>query len=306
MKTFHKIFIGLLAGLQLSCGNTTTSSNTLSFSTDTTKKTTVLENIKVENKGVVIKYDDSKKGDTTLVFVHGWGINRTYWEKQTPFFAKKYRVVALDLPGFGESGKNRTSWTVEDYAKDVSAVLNTLDLKRVVLIGHSMSGAIVLETALNNPARVIGIVGIDNFNNFGAEETPESKKETEAFFQAAHAHYKKMVTSFANQALFVASTPKEIRKKVLDDIAGADSTISLTCLEQNGNYPINTKLRRLDIPLYLINSSANKTDTMAFKNNGIRCYLMDVGKTGHYPMLEKPDKFNSLLAQVIKNINKPK
>jgi pimeloyl-ACP methyl ester carboxylesterase len=264
------------------------------------------ENFRVANKGVNIAYDDTKKGDTTLVFIHGWGINRTYWKNQDTAFAKHYRVVAMDLPGFGESGKNRKSWTVEDYANDVSALLNGLDLKNVILIGHSMSGAIALEAALDNQPRVIGLIGIDNFNSYGAKETPQSKKETGVFFKEARANYKKTVTAYVNQALFAPSTPKSIRKRVVDDIANSDSTIALDCIEQSMAYQGDAKLKALKMPLYLINSSANPTDTLAFRKNGISYRFFNVGKTGHYPMLEKPEKFNELLKKAIDVIKSTK
>lgn len=269
-------------------------------------KDSTAENFKVTNKRVNIAYDDTKKGDTTLLFIHGWGINKTYWENQDTVFAKRFRVVAMDLPGFGESGKNRKSWTVEDYAKDVSAVLNGLDLKNVILIGHSMSGAIALEAALNNQPRVIGLIGIDNFNTYGVKETPQSKKETEGFFKMARTNYKETVTAYVNKALFASSTPKSIRKRVIDDIASSDSTIALDCIEQSLGYSTDAKLKTLKMPLYLINSSANPTDTLAFRKNGISYRFFNVGKTGHYPMLEKPEKFNALLAQAINDIKATK
>lgn len=297
-----KLLSILLLVLPMAC----ISPNNTSSTTDSTVVEAILrdsaENFKVENKGVNIAYDDSKKGDTTLVFIHGWGINRSYWENQDTVFAKHFRVIEMDLPGFGESGKNRESWTVEDYAKDVSAVLNGLDLKNVILIGHSMSGAIALEAALENQPRVIGLIGIDNFNTYGVKETPQSKKETEEFFKVARTNYKKTVTAYVNQALFAASTPKSIRKRVVDDIANSDSTIALECIEQSLEYSTDAKLKTLKIPLYLINSSANPTDTIAFRKNGIAYRFLNVGKTGHYPMLEKPEKFNALLAQAIQGM----
>ena len=71
-----------------------------------------MEKIKIENQGVNIVYDDAKIGETVLLFIHGFGIDKSYWTNQTAFFSKKYRVVVLDLPGFGQSGKNRNSWKV--------------------------------------------------------------------------------------------------------------------------------------------------------------------------------------------------
>jgi len=291
---FRKILICLCLLGQFSCNNTT----------QTQSGDTSAEKPLIENEGVKIAYDDTQTGDTTLLFVHGWGINRTYWEPQVNTFKKEYRVVTIDLPGFGESGKNRKSWTVENYAKDVSAVINALQLKHVILVGHSMSGAIVLETALTNLQSVIGIIGIDNFNAYGWVETPESKKETDGFFSMARAHYKKVVTDFSNQTLFAPSTDSLVRKRVLDDIVSADSVISINSLEQNMHYSIDAQLKKWPKTLYLINSSSNTTDTLSFRKGGIDVHLFDVGKTGHYPMIEKPDAFNKLLAQAIERIKK--
>lgn len=301
MNKLTKLLSILTLILPIACTNP---NNTYSTIDSTIIQKDTAANFKVENKGINIAYDDSKKGDTTLVFIHGWGINKSYWENQDTAFAKYYRVVAMDLPGFGKSGKNRKTWTVEDYAGDVSAVLNGLDLKNVILIGHSMSGAIALETALDNPARVIGLIGIDNFNAYGWVETPASKKETEEFFKKARANYKKVVSPFINQTLFSPSTSKKVRKRVLHDILSADSTISLNSLEQNMHYPIDAKLKTWHKTLYLVNSSFNPTDTLSFSKNGIRVQLFNVGKTGHYPMLEKPEKFNALLEQAIDKIKK--
>lgn len=288
MKHALRFLIGVLLTLQYSCNNDNTNSKTVST-----------EKIKIENQGVNIDYDDSKIGDTTILFIHGWGIDKTYWTDQVGFFAKRYRVITVDLPGFGKSGKNRNSWTVEDYGKDISAVLTKLDLKNVILVGHSMSGAIIVEAALTNPSRVIGIVGIDNFKNFGAVETPQSKKEAADFFKAARAHYKETVSEYINQALFSPSTDSLIRRKVLNDITNADSVIALNVLEQAGNYPFDDKLKSFKKTLFLINSDVIPTDTLTFQKNKIDYYLLNIGSTGHYPMLEKPQDLNLLLQQAI-------
>lgn len=289
---YLKALIFLLAISQLACQNTTQTRS------ETNDKPII------ENQGVKIAYDDTQTGGTTLLFVHGWGINRTYWQPQVNAFKKKYRVVTIDLPGFGESGKNRESWTVENYAKDVSAVINTLQLKHVILIGHSMSGVIALETALANPQTVIGIIGIDNFNGYGWVETPESKKETDEFFSAGRTQYTKVVSGFVNQTLFSPSTDSLTRKRVLYDIIHSDSVIAMNSLEQNMHYASDAQLKKWPKTLYLINSSMNSTDTVSFRKGGIDVRLFDVGKTGHYPMIEKPDEFNTLLEQAIERIRK--
>jgi len=288
MKTFINILSIALSATFFSCG-----------SPGTEPKASSKEKIQIAHEGVNIAYDDMGTGDTTLLFIHGWGINKTYWSNQDSFFSKSYRVVAVDLPGFGTSGKNRKSWSVEDYGKDLTAVLTSLDLKNVVLIGHSMSGAIALETALTNPTRVIGVVGIDNFKNFGYIETDASKKETANIYKAVRANFKATITEYVSQALFAPSTDSAIKKRVLDDILSSDTIIAVNCMEQGDQYPLNAKLSALKLPLNLINSSLTPTDTAAFKKGNIKYNLYDIGAVGHYPMLEKPQAFNDLLQRAI-------
>ncbi len=264
------------------------------------------ETREIDRDGMHIDYDDSKGGDTVLLFIHGWGINRTYWANQTAYFAKRYRVVALDLPGFGQSGKNRKTWTVEEYGKDVSTLLNTLDLKNVVLIGHSMSGAIAVESALTNPSRVIGIVGVDNFNDVGIVVTPQMEEAWSGFYQAARKDFKKTISQNMDQVLFAPSTDSTIRKRVMHDILSADSIQAMDCLEDNGKYPLTEKLKATNKTLYLVNSHRTQIDTLAFQKNEIGYYLLDVGMTGHYPMLEDPDRFNALLQKALDKMKRTK
>lgn len=269
---------------------------------DTTSETTITHKIEIDNRGVNIDYEDSETGDTVLLFIHGWGINQTYWKNQVAWFSKKYRVVTLDLPGFGKSGKNRKSWTVENFSRDISAVLTKLDLKNVILIGHSMSGAIAVETALTNPTRIIGVVGVDNCKDIGIVLTPKMEEEWGSFYKAARQNFKKTMSANMLQHLFSPSTDSTIKTRVTNDILNSDTTLAIDCLENADKYPFVEKLTSLKKTLYLINSDITPTDTIAFKKNNIDYYLLNIGPTGHYPMLEKPDKFNSLLQKAIDRI----
>src|SRR5262245_45079157 len=105
------------------------------------------------------------KGDTALVFLHGWCGDRAYWKHQLDEFAADYRVVALDQAGHGESGKDRKSWTASGLAGDVEAVVKALGLKRVILVGHSMGGPVSLLAARRMPGTVVAVIGVDTLQN---------------------------------------------------------------------------------------------------------------------------------------------
>ena len=84
------------------------------------------ENVTAKVNNTTIAYNQYGKGDTTLLFIHGWCINKEYWNDQSKYFSDKYKVVTLDLPGFGGSGKNRSEWTFEKYADDIDEFIKRL------------------------------------------------------------------------------------------------------------------------------------------------------------------------------------
>jgi pimeloyl-ACP methyl ester carboxylesterase len=256
----------------------------------------------IHDQGVNIAYTDTGSGDTTLLFVHGWCINKGYWSNQVAYFGKKYRVVAIDLPGFGESGKNRKDWSTTAFSQDIDSVISQLDLKNVILIGHSMAGDIVLQSAIDNPKKVIGLVGIDNFKNVGLPDGPGAKIDFDNAIKALKQNFKATTIEYFNDDLFSETTPDAVKKRVMNDVAHADTAIAIAAMEQGNNFDEYTKLRDSKMKLYLINSSVHHTDTSGLEVNQLPYKLFIIHGTGHFPMVEEPEKFNVLLEQVIADI----
>ena len=120
MKTlFHLLVIFLLSGAILSCNQPEKKSEA-----DKTDTKGIEKPVAISNNGVNIAYTDTGRSDTTILFIHGWAINKGYWANQISYFGKKYRVVTMDLPGFGQSGKNRDKWDTKTYGSDVNAVIS--------------------------------------------------------------------------------------------------------------------------------------------------------------------------------------
>jgi pimeloyl-ACP methyl ester carboxylesterase len=124
----------------------------------------------VEIDGIDIAYVDSGGDGPPLVFVHGLSSYTAYWEYQLPAFAKKYRVLALDLPGYGASARPDAPCTPPWYADLVSSWMDVVGAPRATVIGHSMGGQIALTLALNHPGRVSALVlsapaGFESFSD---------------------------------------------------------------------------------------------------------------------------------------------
>src|SRR5690606_14060451 len=115
--------------------------------------------------GVPIVYESRGRGEPALVFVHGWSCNRGVWREQVDVFDDSHRVIALDLGGHGESGRDRRTWPMRGLAREVVAVVEAEGLKEVILIGHSMGGPVSLFAAAEMPERTVGVIGADTLHD---------------------------------------------------------------------------------------------------------------------------------------------
>src|ERR1700722_13178112 len=100
--------------------------------------------MKVIVDNLAIEYRDEGQGPT-LVLLHGWMSSLHSFDVITKLLSANYRVVRLDLPGFGESELPREPWHVGDYATFVSHVCEKLDLRPDAFVGHSLGGRILLK-----------------------------------------------------------------------------------------------------------------------------------------------------------------
>ncbi len=259
----------------------------------------------IENEGVKIDYRYCGQGDTTLLLVHGWCINKEYWEPQLDEFCTQYRVVAVDLPGFGQSGDNRADWSVEKFGSDVVRVIDALELPNVILIGHSMGGDVVLEAAIQRPDKVIGMIGIDNFKDVRATYSPEEEQGFEEVIAAMKADYAGTVTAYAEAALFHPSTDSLVKQRVIRDFRNARQGPAIGSIESLIHYGKRETelLQQLGRKLYLVNSDATPTDEGALTRYCRAGHeLIPVHATGHYPMIEKPKEFNAQLQLAVHKI----
>jgi pimeloyl-ACP methyl ester carboxylesterase len=120
-------------------------------------------------------------GEPALVFIHGGLANRGFWDVELKSLAAHHRIIALDLPGHGESGSNRQKWGMPEFGADVRAVINAERVKKVIIFGNSLGGPVAIEAALLLPGQVVGVVGVDTFQSFTTLSAEEARQRAEAF-----------------------------------------------------------------------------------------------------------------------------
>lgn len=101
---------------------------------------------------------------TPILMVHGLGSSQNYWMPTISHISPKFRCVALDSYGAGRSKSNGEKVTLDGLAEDVVALMDSLQIKKAVIAGHSMGGTIACIVASRFPERVLGIVPVGPVN----------------------------------------------------------------------------------------------------------------------------------------------
>src|SRR6266404_7368212 len=132
--------------------------------------------------GARIHYQSYGKGREALVLVHGWTCSVEYWRDLIPDLSKRSRVIAIDLPGHGQSDKPQIAYSMDLFARAVDAVLRDAGVKRAVLVGHSMGTPVARQFYRKYPQKTLAIVIVD-----GALRPYGDKKLMESFIATLRA-----------------------------------------------------------------------------------------------------------------------
>jgi sigma-B regulation protein RsbQ len=259
----------------------------------------------VKRDNAVIDYNLSGRGNTTLLFVHGSFIDQTYWEEQVNYFSPHYTVVTFDLPGHGKSGRDRTEWTIGGFAKDVNTLISELNLKNVILIGHSLGGDINLIAATAAPAPITGFIAVDMFKNAATPLPAQYNQQLHSILENLKTNFADTNEQFARKALLTPQTDPAIVGRVVNDYRNGYRPMGIAMMPQV--FELFKEEQRLlpllKFKLYLINVDYMPTNEEPLKKYATSGYeVLHMKGSCHYPMIEKPETFNKLLGNAIEKI----
>jgi sigma-B regulation protein RsbQ len=249
--------------------------------------------------GLAIKSTSTGNGKTTLVFIHGWTCDSSSWAAQVPAFAKKYRVITLDLPGHGKSGSPKDGkFSMDLFARAVEAVREEAQADKVVLVGHSMGAPVIRQYARLYPKHVAALVAVDgplDLRGFAPLEAgqgpppmtgPEGLKARE-----------KMI-----RGMFTPQTPPALQEQILKMMLGTSEATAAGAMASI----FDPALRKADVspaPAFAIYAgTAQLPDASKTKEVLPNYEATQIAGTGHFVMMEKPDEFNRLLASFLERV----
>ena len=241
--------------------------------------------------GVPLHSSISGKGPKTVILVHGWTCDDTSWKSQVPALSGNYRVITLDLPGHGQSGLPKDGKLSMDlFARAVEAVRSEAKIERVVLAGHSMGTAVILQYARLFPEHVAGLVFVD-----GMVSMPTNLRETMSFAEQFGGPNGLKIREAMIRRMFSPATTEDIQKHILSMMLGAPAETAVGAMKA----VLDPAIWKEDVfaqpvlGLYADGSGNRNREYMTahFPKMDYR----EIPGTGHFLMLEKPAEFNRIL-----------
>ena len=249
--------------------------------------------------GVSINFDNEGKGEPAIILVHGWSNTRRIWDAQVAHFSKKYRVIPVDLPGFGKSGNNRNEWTIVSYGEDLSTIIQQLNLKKVVLVGFSLGASVVIEAANKAPDHVIGVVLVDNLKEVEMQILPPMEHYIDSMMMdlinnptkeklVGGGFFKKNLDSASHRVVSMLENASHIGwRESLDDY-----------IKWQNEHCTNS-IKTVKAPIIAINSDLEPTNVKAFRKYAPTFKANIVEGVGHLIMWDNVKEFNQLLEESI-------
>lgn len=239
-----------------------------------------------------------RAGDGPLiVLVHGYSESLLAWRGIVDRLTDDAEVVALDLPGHGLSSKPGNGYTVDSLAANLLATLDTLRARRVVLVGHSMGGAVVAAAALAAPERVRGIVLVDPASVTMPWMLPDSLADSSTAATGVRSAIAEMLANRTrlmpvHDPGWLSEEPTNARYNPADDPAHATALRSILEAFDFG-YLTEARAAMLRVPVLLI---WGDYDPLIPAENGRRLQtvipgsrLVVIPRSWHRPHVEHPD-----------------
>lgn len=253
-----------------------------------------------EVAGAGLYYEEQGQG-IPLVLLHGLGESVEFWEYQIPVLSKKYRVIAIDLPGFGHSTRRGKAYSIVSMAHEIWRLLETLGINKFHLLGHSMGGAVAQQLTLEHKTAVIKLLL--------ANTVPAFKPMT--LKQHFEVWYRKLVMRLLGsvrlarigaQRMFPGEHQALLRAKSEARGAYNSGKNYLDALSALTRWSVLHRLREFTMPVLVMAAEHDyfsREDMVQFAHGLPKGRFYLFAGAHHAMAMEMPDKFNAVVLKFL-------
>jgi pimeloyl-ACP methyl ester carboxylesterase len=253
----------------------------------------------VEVAGQTIHYSDTGTG-RVIILLHGLGMDHHHWDSNIPPLSTKFRVLAPDQIGFGDSSKPLINYSTYTLVEFLRGFMDKLGIDKTILVGNSLGGRVALNFALQSPERVARLVLVDASGIKLPEMSARAKSVT--FNPATMEEMRNLFLVLTSDSPLI--TTEYVRQNWENRLRRGDAyTIEHILTEKYT--PVDDRLRDLRVPTLIIWGRGDLIRPCcemanAFKT-GIPSSTLVVLDAGHTPHFEVPELFNRTLMNWLKS-----
>lgn len=242
----------------------------------------------------------------TVLFIHGYVLSSAIWSYQFELLREEYNVIAFDIRGHGSSSVGSNDINLESYADDIHEVINELDLKNLVIVGHSTGGVVALSYLKNYEEEVKErIVGLCLTSTLAEPPYHSLKNVSEAMSRFSFAGRTFQALSdvpILGYPLARFAMGKKASSAVIEfvrrSIASTDAEVSNQVLRMLLNFSFIDELKNFTGKSCVIVGSSDPVTPLSdalFIAETLGGEVDIIHDVGHVPMLESPQEFNEIL-----------
>lgn len=241
-------------------------------------------------------YEGGSKDAETILMIHGFGADKDNWLRFAKPLTSKYHVIALDLPGFGDSSKLDASYDVGTQTERLAAFSKQLGLNKLHLIGNSMGGHIAALYAARYPEQVLSVALLDNAGITSPVKSEMFQRiergEANPLLVNNAADFNNMLNFvFVKQPLIPDALKQHFAEK---SIANRPLNEKIFSSLRDRYIPLEPELSKIQAPTLLLWGDQDRVldiSSIAVMQPLLKQSTVVIMKDcGHVPMLERPDE----------------
>ena len=265
--------------------------------------------------GVLLNVLEAGNGPLSLVFLHYFGGSVLAWQLVMNRLADQYHCVAIDLRGFGDSTpaagfSGQATFSVDDMANDVSAVISRYVSGNYVLVGHSMSGKVALALAAGSPERPhpIGLQSLVLVSPSPPVPEPISDENRQKLVMeyGQRIAARKMIENITEVAV-----SRAVQEQIITDSLRTAEPAWMAWLLKGSREDISSRMATVQVPVHIIVGAEDRALPPEVQERLVLPYLKDasveiIAGAGHLLPLETPDELSAFIRKKADVANKLK
>lgn len=262
--------------------------------------------------GAKIYYEESGVGQP-LVFVHGWAMSGRVWHFQQKL-ADSHRLIVMDLRGHGHSSTAVDGYSLGNFAADVVALCEQLDLVGAILVGWSMGAQVVLQAFPDLKQHLTGLVLVGGTPRFSAAQGyPHGlpPAEVKGMLLRLKRDYQKTMGDFFRGMFAEGELDHEQYQRIVHEVVlkgrSPEPEAALKSLQILAEADLRPNLGQIDCPVLLVHGSKDTicipaaSTYMAGELPRARLHIIE--GSGHAPFIARPAEFNSMVRGFLRDLN---